>query len=104
MVKSAMIYLTPGEADLVGAIQKLQHGEIFGVEVEQGGGQWVEMSLSPALRDLILYIRSGVQSIDILTVHNGQPSLAETDFKINGFRCRKRIKFPAHGAAAGKQE
>jgi hypothetical protein len=94
MVISSPICLTPGEADLIGAIEKVRFGEIFGVEIDQGGGQWVEMDLTPAMWDLIMYIRTGVQYIDILTVHNGQPTLAETDCKIRGFLCRQKIKFP----------
>jgi hypothetical protein len=94
MVKSTSDYLTPSEYDLVEAIQQVCFGEIYGVEIEQGGGQWIETNLSPAMLDLIFFIRSGVQYIDVLTVHQGQPTLAETDCKINGFRCRQKLKFP----------
>lgn len=96
MVKSATVpfAVSPGEADLIEAIRKVQFGELYGVEIDQNEGRWVEHEIAPAIRDLLLYLRSGVQSIDILTVHHGQPIQAETDCVLWGFRCRKKVRFP----------
>jgi hypothetical protein len=104
MVKTYLELVSPGEADLLEAISLVEYGEMFGVEIEQGEGQWIETEISPAMRDLLLYIRSGVQHIDVLTVHCGQPTQAETDSIIFGFRCRKRIKFPIRDNCAGKRD
>ena len=86
--------MSASEADLIEAMQRVQYGELFGVEVAPGEGQLDGLDLPAATRDLLLTIRSGVQYIDVLTVHNGQPTQAETDCKILGFRCRIKIKFP----------
>lgn len=94
MVKSQSQFVSSHEADLIDAIRQVQFGELYGVEIAAGGGDFIEMPLAPAMWDLILYIRSGVQHIDVLTVHHGQPIQAETDCKILGFRCRKKAKFP----------
>ncbi len=78
---------------LLEAIREIKYGELFGVQVDDNH-PWIEYEVSPNDLDLLEYIRDGAQYIDVLTVHNGQPVLAETDFKLNGFRCRKKVKFP----------
>lgn len=87
-----MVLSTP-EYELLETIKAIRYGELFGVQVDDQG-KWIDYELTPEQHDLIEYIRDGAQYIDILTVHHGQPTLAETDLKINGFRCRKKIKFP----------
>ena len=94
MVNSHLECISPYEADLIEAMRLMQFGEMFGVDVPADGGQFIEMHLPQATHDLLLYIRSGVQHIDVLTVHHGQPVQAETDSKILGFRCRRKVKFP----------
>lgn len=89
---STELVSTP-EWQLLEAIREIKYGEIFGVQVDDNG-KWIEDEVTPAEACLLEYIRDGAQYIDILTVHNGQPTLAETDMKIHGFRCRKKVKFP----------
>ncbi len=95
MVKSGLFTVSASEADLIEAMSQVRYGEIYGVEIPPGGGDFIEWDELPQpTKDLILYIRSGVQHIDVLTVHNGLPTAAETDMKVYGFRCRKKVKFP----------
>jgi hypothetical protein len=98
MLLSSLTVISLPEANLIDTIQQLQYGELYGIEIEVTDLDNEDLSLSrtlsPAMRDLISYIREGCQSIDILTIHNGQPTCAETDFKLNGFRCRRKTKFP----------
>lgn len=94
MVKSCPELVSGPEHALIETIQALQYGELYGVQVD-AEDRWVDCEVSPAMRDLLGYIRDGAQHIDILTVHNGQPTLAETDLLLNGFRCRKKVKFPS---------
>ena len=82
------------EWELLEAIRALHFGEMYGVEVDLTQDQWMDYKLTPAIRDFLLYLRSGIPYIDVLTVHNGQPAIAETDLKINKFKCRRRVKFP----------
>lgn len=85
--------VTPVEAKLLDTIAEMQYGEIFGVEVP-AGVPLIERDLSPQQLSLIEYLRSGCQSIDILTIHAGSPVMAENDRIIHGFRCRKKVRFP----------
>ena len=81
------------EQELLDVIHEVQYGELYGVEIEaQEPG--IEELVSPAERDLLEAIRGGLQYIDVLTIHNAEPVVAELDYKRAGFRCRKKIKFP----------
>lgn len=81
------------EQELLDCLREVQYGEMYGVEIAaQEPG--IEELVSPAERDLLEAIRDGMQYIDVLTIHNGEPSVAELDYKSAGFRCRKKIKFP----------
>ncbi len=93
MVKSQAENLSEQERDLIDTIRELVFGELYGVEIPDREAVYTRL-LTPIEQDLILYIRSGCQHIDILTVHNGQPAMAETDSKIRGFRARRRVRFP----------
>ena len=93
MIKSSLELISSPEFKLLAAIQAVEYGELYGVQVDDNA-KWIEYELTPAMKDLLEYIRDGAQYIDILTVHRGQPTLAETDMKMCGFRCRKKIKFP----------
>ena len=92
MVKLDLELISSQECKLFETIQVVKYGELYGVEVESGP-KWIEYDLSPPMRSLLEYIRDGGQYIDILTIHNGQPAMAETDLKINGFRCRRKVRF-----------
>jgi hypothetical protein len=82
------------EWELLEAIRELKFGEMYGVEMDLTQDQWMDYKLTPAITDFLLYLRSGIPYIDVLTVHNGQPVIAETDLKIDKFKCRRRVKFP----------
>ena len=85
--------VTAREQELLDVIREVQYGELYGVEIEAQEPEREEL-VSPAERDLLEAIRGGLQYIDVLTIHNGEPSVAELDYKSAGFRCRKKIKFP----------
>jgi hypothetical protein len=104
MVKTKLELVSPGEADLLEAISVLEFGEMFGVEIRQGEGQWIETEISQEMHALPLYTRTGIQYIDVLTVYRGQPVQAETDSILFGFRCRKSMKFPNRDLSAGKRD
>ncbi len=93
MIRLFTELISTPEYYLLEVIQDIQFGELFGVQVDDNA-KWIEYEVSPAMQCLLEYIRDGAQYIDILTVHNGQPVLAETDMKLQGFRCRKKVKFP----------
>ena len=99
---TADLVSTP-EYQLLEAIKEVKYGELFGVQVDDQD-KWIDYELSQAEIDLLNFIREGAQYIDILTVHKGQPTQAETDYRLSGFRCRKRIKFPIRKIRAGKRD
>ena len=78
---------------LIRAMRNLRYGEIFGVEIPLGG-TLTPVELSNNEYDLVEAVKDGMQHIDVLTVHNGEPVLAETDYKDGDFHCRKRMRFP----------
>ncbi len=80
-------------AVLITTTRSLRFGELYGVEIDLDGDQY-PLEVSKNEYDLIEAIYNGLQHIDVLTVHNGEPVRAEVDEKTNGFRCRKKIKFP----------
>ncbi len=86
--------LSEEEAGLIETMREVAFGEMYGVRITPGTAR-VPSRISAAERSLILEIRDGLEDISILHVHEGQPAYAEVDEKIAGFRCRKKIKFPA---------
>ncbi len=80
-------------AVLITTTRSLRFGELYGVEIDLDGDQY-PLEVSKNEYDLIEAIYNGLQHIDVLTIHNGEPVRAEVDEKTNGFRCRKKIKFP----------
>lgn len=88
-----ILHVSIEEKGLIEAIRSIRYGEMYGVEILDLPAN-VEMVVNTAEWDFIHFIRSGNISIDILTVHNCQPTLAEMDMKIGSFRCRKKVKFP----------
>lgn len=81
------------EMMLLGAIRELGYGYMYGVRVEEHKPD-LPLEVTHAEKDFLEAIRNGLQEIDVLTVHGGEPTVAETDYKHNGFRCRKKIRFP----------
>ena len=80
------------EKSLIETCRRLKFGTIYGLEVLQEE-QNRTINLTVEESQLIEFVREN-QYIDVLTVHAGRPAIAETDFVDNGFRCRKKIKFP----------
>ena len=78
---------------LLQTMRALQFGDIYGAEVHISHEK-VSVELSRAERDLVNLIESGVQYFDVLTVHHGNPVMAEIDEKNGSFRCRKKVRFP----------
>jgi hypothetical protein len=81
-------------AVLITTMRSLRFGEMYGVEIDLDGDDLFPLEVSKNEYDLVQEIHNGLQHIDVLTVHNGEPVRAEVDEKTNGFRCRKKIKFP----------
>jgi hypothetical protein len=87
------LIVSKSEKKLLDATRYVRFGEMFSVEVPDGFYE-VPEQLSTAEADLLNFIRSGHPHIDILSVHAGEPTCAEIDFCLNGFRCRKKARFP----------
>ncbi len=92
MVQSPLI-VSKEESDLLWTIRELGFGELYGVEIRDGPKDTV-FRANQQEADLIEAIRAGNQYLDVLYVHQGSPIMVEIDFKVNGFRCRKKIRFP----------
>ena len=85
--------VSASELSLIQTIRSVKYGEIFSPKVAPGPfDKDVEISMN--IRQLLDLIRDGCE-VAILTIHQGEPTLAEVDTLINNFRCRKKIKFPA---------
>jgi hypothetical protein len=87
------VAVTDNEARLLQTLRALKFGELYGMEISAGEVTHV-MEINGAERSLICEIRNGLQYISILHVHEGSPTIAQVDQKLNGFKCRKKIKFP----------
>lgn len=85
--------LSVPEIKLLNAVRDLGFGEIFGADVPDAPCTLM-MDLNEAEWKLVNWLRAGHTHIDVLSVHMGMPALAETDYEKDGFRCRKKTKFP----------
>jgi hypothetical protein len=94
MMLNWSVVLTLEELDLYHAIKDTGYGEIFGIEIPISGDYRFSQDVSENFRDLLTLIRSGIHTISVLTLHQGEPVLVELDEKIGDFRCRKKIKIP----------
>jgi hypothetical protein len=94
MVSSDMI-LSDEEKQLLDAIRDVNYGEIYGVEIISGNPKH-HVQVSANAQDLIEAIRDGQNSISVLTIHQGEPVMAETDYKRGRLHCRKKTKFPTN--------
>lgn len=81
------------EKTLLDTIQEIGHGEIYSPRLQLRMPLEVDAEVSLNSLDLLSLMRSGVQ-ISILTIHAGEPTFAEIDEAKNGFRCRKKLRFP----------
>ena len=88
------VELSESEAGLIETLREVAFGEMYGVRIANEPAH-IPSRISAAERALVLEIRDGLEDISVLHVHEGQPAYAEIDEKIAGFRCRKKIKFPA---------
>lgn len=80
------------ERKLIETIQKIGYGEIYSPKVdEQLHNEVADISANE--KDLLDLIRSGAP-VSIIIIHQNEPVYAEVDQLIDGFRCRKKIKFP----------
>lgn len=90
------IKVSKREKELLQAIEEIKFGEIHGIIFPPGNYVLdCEEKVSAIQMELIEKIRGGAQEISVLRIHNGEPAYAEIDQKINGFSCRKKLKFPA---------
>jgi hypothetical protein len=81
------------ERDLILGMRSLKFGEMFGVEVPDEP-YTEDLKVTGNEQDLLTLLRNGLMYIDVLTIHNGEPTLVETDLICNGFRSRKKHKLP----------
>jgi hypothetical protein len=80
------------ERKLIETIQKIGYGEVYSPKVETGP-QTEILEVSANVADLLDLVRSGAP-ISIITIHQYEPVYAEVDQLMDGFRCRKKVKFP----------
>lgn len=87
-----MVRISGEERRLIETIRKIGYGEIYSPKVEiQPHTEILEVSANIA--DLLDLVRSGTP-ISIITIHQFEPVYVEVDQLMDGFRCRKKIKFP----------
>lgn len=84
--------VSANEQKLLKSIADLRFGTMYGVDIPRQD-QTILLELDKDEIDLIDFVRD-CQYIDVLTIHAGKATLAETDFKLNGFQCRRKQKFP----------
>jgi hypothetical protein len=80
------------ERKLIDTIRRIGYGEIYSPKVE-AQAQTDVMEVSANLADLLTLVRSSTP-ISIIIIHQNEPVYAEVDQLIDGFRCRKKVKFP----------
>lgn len=80
------------ESRLIDTIRELGFGELYGVNIPETVYLNAKELAEPEWK-LVTFIRAGHPTIDVLSVHQGLPALAENDGEFNGFRCRKKTKF-----------
>ncbi len=80
------------ERKLIDTITKIGYGEIYSPKIEDKLHNEVA-DVSANVRDLLDLIRSGAP-VSIIIIHQNEPVYAEVDQLIDGFRCRKKVKFP----------
>ena len=84
--------LTEDEAGLIEALREVTFGEVYGVRLTNSG-TLKPRRINAAERAMILEMRNGMNEVSVLHVHDGQPAFAEVEETINGFRCRKKVRF-----------
>ena len=95
MLQYQKIRVSDVENNLIEAIKTIGYGEIFGCEIKQEIETLNTTMVDDGIRDLIEWTRTeGISYIDVLTVHQGSPVMAEIDCIVNGFKCRIKTKFP----------
>jgi hypothetical protein len=87
------IRISGEERKLINTIQRIGFGEIYSPKVEaQLHNEVVDVSAN--VKDLLDLIRSGIP-VSIIIIHQNEPVYAEVDQLIDGFRCRKKVRFPS---------
>ncbi len=81
------------ERKLIETIRKIEFGEIYSPKVEDREHSEVA-EVSGNVSDLLDLIRTGMP-ISIITIHQSEPVYAEVDQLVDGFRCRKKVRFPS---------
>lgn len=84
--------LSRKEADLVSAIRALQFGTLSDLEIPDEKPV-TSMILTRPLRDMIEKIREGWRSIDLIQIHQSEPSYMEVRTVVHGLSGTKRFKF-----------
>ncbi len=88
-----MVRISREEQKLIETIQKIGYGEIYSPKTEiQPHTEILEVSANIA--DLLDLVRSGTP-ISIIIIHQYEPVYAEVDQLMDGFRCRKKVRFPS---------
>lgn len=87
------VLVSSSELKLLSLIREIGYGEMFGVEILPDTYD-LKVEVTEAEKSLLDTVRGGFQYIDVLTIHNGAPIVAEVDFQDSGFRCRKKLRFP----------
>ena len=83
-------FLSVEEFELCQAIQELDYGEIFDVEITESP-KTVEWTMRASFEGLINLIRDGNQHLDSIKVHQGKPTQVQVSGEKGKLKYKKKI-------------
>ena len=85
--------ITSYERKLLELIEEVGYGEIYAVEQPPDPlPHLYEMEISDKTASFLKLVRQG-ETFDKVVIHDSEPSIAEKQGHLYGFRCLKKIKF-----------
>lgn len=92
MIKSVLV--SPEEKILLDDIKDVMYGEIYDVELVEGGRATIDCNLTDEQYSLVNLIRNGTVAFHLIKVHQGIPLWVDVKGTTpSGRRCLKRLKF-----------
>jgi hypothetical protein len=94
MIKLSML-VNPEEKRLLDDIRYVEYGEIYDVELVDGGRATITVELGDEQRKLVNLIRDGTAAFHLIKVHQGSPLWVDVKGRTpNGdYNCLTRLKF-----------
>ena len=84
-------YMEKSEADVLDLAEEIGYGELYDVELTQGGS--VQREVSGEQQKFLALVRGlGIRHITKLVVHNGLPSVIEIPGERHGIAYRQKLK------------